>query len=770
MDTPATHSFGPFRLDPQRRRLERDGVAVPLSPRAFDILQVLVEERGRVLSRAEIMARVWPGLAVEEHNLSVQMSKLRRALGDTGEEAAVIATLPGRGYRFVAAVDAPAPQPGTAAPAVVPAPTAPLGPSPTLPPTGDVAPGPAPPGDAVPEAAPPDPPPPTAAPPVSAPAASPVPPRRTTVQPSRPRHVRRLAATLAATALAGLAAWLALRPARPPAPALSIVVMPFRDLSDGAGEAYLADAIGDDLTTDLAHIPGSTVIARETADSYKGRAVPAAEIGRALGVRYLVEGSLRAEGGMLHVNAQLIDARDARHLWAQRFDVDRDALGTARDAIVGRIATALGVELVAADSARSREDRPNDPGALDLFLRARSILDRDDSLDGFCAAQSLLERAVALEPASATPLAELGATLLRKVRSADDPTEQADVAEARAMIARALQASPRNPRALAAQAHALLIEGRLPEAIHAAQAALATDPANLDALAVTARGAAAQGRLDDAAQAFSTLLRLNPGSVANRPRLLQLANVRLLQGDTEAAVDLLGRATAGDPEPAPGVDSWGRAERCQPADDRRPRDARRDGGRPRALRPLRGAVAAPQHLAHRRPGDARDGDAAGLRADAGRAARGRHAGLRRRARRPPRRRHHAPAAVRQLRAHAPCRARRGERGHRRAGRTARGRPRAPGARPRRRAPRCRRTRVWEDPAAHDDSDDAFLDAAVRDAAPNRQIVVMADGPYGSAGYDGVLHLVSLGRRGVCWYRGGEEAWAASGMAAVDHRP
>ena len=129
MDAPARHSFGPFRLDTQHRRLERDGVAVPLSSRAFDILQVLVEERGRVLSRAEIMARVWPGLAVEEHNLSVQMSKLRRALGDTGDEAAVIATLPGRGYRFVATVDAqrppdaatrspapPEPLPGNASP------------------------------------------------------------------------------------------------------------------------------------------------------------------------------------------------------------------------------------------------------------------------------------------------------------------------------------------------------------------------------------------------------------------------------------------------------------------------------------------------------------------------------------------------------------------------------------------------------------------------------------------------------------------------------
>ena len=752
MDMPARHSFGPFRLDTQRRRLERDGVVVPLSPRAFDILQVLVEDRGRVLSRAEIMARVWPGLAVEEHNLSVQMSKLRRALGDTGEEATVIATLPGRGYRFVAAVDAPAP-PGAAASwppdLATPAPASPD----ALPGRTPDAAGAASVGDQSADASP-----------ARAPAPFPDP-----LPPARVPLFRRRTVLLAAGLAATLVAWLALRPVPRSAPALSIVVMPFRDLSDGPGQAYLADAIGDDLTTDLAHIPGSTVIARETADSYKGHAVPVAEIGRVLGVRYLLEGSLRAEGDALHVNAQLIETAGSRHLWAQRFDVARDGLGAARDDIVRRIATALGVELVAAESARGQRDRPDNPDALDLFLRARSILDHDDSLDGFRSAQALLERAVSLEPVSVDPLAELGSMLLRKVRSVDDPAEQTDLAEARAMIGRALRLSPRNPRALAAQAHALLIEGRRPEAIHAAQAALAGDPGNLAALAVTAGGAADQGRLDDAAVALVSLLRLDPGSTSSRPRLLQLANVRLLQGDIAAAIDLLGRATAGDPDPAPGAASWGRAEDASllmiaaRAMAGELAAARALYARYEALWPHRSVwrirARATREMAAL-PGFARL--EAGLR-DAGMPARAdEHAD------------HRIVAATYPLpeNSFAPTPlALSGATTLDSAGLAAllaatpapvvldlgAGVAVPPGA-------------VWEDPSAHDDSDDAFLDAAVRDVAPDRQIVVMSDGPYGSAGYNGALHLLAIGRRSVSWYRGGEETWAASGLAATDPRP
>ncbi len=730
--TPPTFRFGPFHLDPGRRLIERDGQPLPLGPRSFDILQVLIEQRDRVLTRAEIMAHVWPGLAVEEHNLSVQMSKLRRALGDGGAEGQVIATIPGRGYRFVARLEGAGEPPAPAGALPGPAPAGALsGPAPA----GALS-GPAPAG-ALPGATPP------------------------------PR--RRQAAIAACAALLLFIAWAALRAPGVPAPPLSLVVMPLRDLSDTPGHAYLADAISDDLTTDLAQIPGSTVIARETADSFKGRAVPAGEIGRTLHVRYLLEGSLRAEAAALHINAQLIDARTGGHVWAQRFDVARADLGSARDTIVHRIAAALDVELVAAETAQSRHDRPDDPTALDLFFQARSIQDHDDSLAGFKAAQGLLEQALAKQPDFADALAGLGALLLRKTQSVDDPTDQADYAEAQAMIARALAASPRNSIALAARAQALLIEDRYTDAAYAARAALAGDAGNLDALGVLAKAAFAQARLTDAVAPLETLLRINPGSLAERSHLLLLGNVRLLQGQTDAAIDLLQRAIAGDPQPASGVDGWGRAEGARllliaaaaikgdaagaaaayQAYDRlwphrsvwriaatasRPLAAL--PGFARMLAALRSAgmpdcasEAADDHVAPTStPIDDANFAATPLAAPGARTI-------------------GTAALARMLQDHADLLLI----------------DLGPGA-------AVPSGALWEDDAARTGDDMAFIDAAIarRHAGPDVPIVVMSDGPYGAASYNAVLHLVSAGRT-VLWYRGGEEAWAGAHLQAADRR-
>ncbi len=698
------YRFGAFELDLDRRSLQRAGEPVPVSPRGFDILAALVEERDQVLSRAEIMARVWPGISVEEHNLSVQMSKLRRALGDTGDDGQVIATVPGRGYRFVAALDEPE--------ADLPLP-------------------------AVPEAA-------------------------VTRWPRR----RRVAAAGAAV-LACVVGWAVLRPAVRPAPPLSIVVMPLRDLGGGPDQAYLADAISDDLTTDLAQIPGSTVIARETADSYKGRAVPVGEVGRALGVRYLLEGSLRAEGGSLHINAQLIDTGSGAHLWAQRFDIARAGLGEARDTIVRRIASALNVELVAAESARSLHDRPDDPTALDLFFRARSILDHDDTLHGFQAAQRLLEQSVAKQPGFGDALAELGAMLLRKIQSVDDPDDQADFAEATTMIARARAVSPRNARALAAHAQAMVIQGRYAEAAYAAREALGGDPSDVVALGALAKSAFQQGMLDEAGRAWETLLRINPGARSDRSRLLGLGYVRLLQGRTDAAVDLIQRAVAGDPELHAGADNWGRAE----------------GARMllTAAAAMRGDVAE----AHRRY-VAYDGlwphrsvwriaasasrKVAALPGFSALLAALRQAGM------PDFTDEHADFGVAPSAAPLPLE-------------TFTPTPLSvPGAMTIDTAGLVRMLQqpqtmlidlgagvsvppgaVWEDEDAQTGDNLAFVEASVQRAGGwSRQVVVMSRGPCESASYNVVLRLVSAGRQ-VVWYRGGEEAWAKAGLASIDHR-
>jgi adenylate cyclase len=135
------------------------------------------------------------------------------------------------------------------------------------------------------------------------------------------------------------------------------VVLPFENLSGDKEQDYFADGITDDLTTDLSHLPDSFVIARGTAFTYKGKPVDAKDIGRELGVRYLLEGSVRRVGETVTINAQLISTDSGAHVWADRFDGDRINLGELQVGVVSRLANSLGVELVRAEALRAMSDR-----------------------------------------------------------------------------------------------------------------------------------------------------------------------------------------------------------------------------------------------------------------------------------------------------------------------------------------------------------------------------------------------------------------------------
>ena len=153
------------------------------------------------------------------------------------------------------------------------------------------------------------------------------------------------------------------------APRLSIVVLPFENLSGDKEQDYFADGITDDLTTDLSHLPDSFVIARNTAFTYKGKPVDAKQIGRELGVRYVLEGSVRRVGENITLNAQLISTETGAHVWADRFDGERSKLGQLQVDFVARLARSLDVELVKAESLRATRERPDNPDAADLAMR-----------------------------------------------------------------------------------------------------------------------------------------------------------------------------------------------------------------------------------------------------------------------------------------------------------------------------------------------------------------------------------------------------------------
>ena len=157
------------------------------------------------------------------------------------------------------------------------------------------------------------------------------------------------------------------------APRLSIVVLPFQNLSDDPKDNYLAEGITEDVTTDISRVKGMFVIARESAYAYQGKAIDVRKVGEELGVRYVLEGSVRKLGDVLRVNAQLVSTDTGAHLWADRFDQNWNDLSAGQEEIVDRIGQTLNVALTDMESARSKRERPTNPDAFDLILRARSM-------------------------------------------------------------------------------------------------------------------------------------------------------------------------------------------------------------------------------------------------------------------------------------------------------------------------------------------------------------------------------------------------------------
>jgi TolB-like protein/class 3 adenylate cyclase len=195
------------------------------------------------------------------------------------------------------------------------------------------------------------------------------------------------------------------------APHLSIVVLPFTNLSSNPDQEYFADGITDDLTTDLSRISGSFVIARNTAFTYRGKAVDIKQIGRELGVRYILEGSVRRDGDKVRVNAQLIDAEEGAHVWADRFDKGQTDVFELQNDVTRRIAQALHLELIRAESQRARRTHTDNPDAIDLAMRGWATFYRPRSREQIAQARDLFEQALRVDPQSAEALLGLSRTL-----------------------------------------------------------------------------------------------------------------------------------------------------------------------------------------------------------------------------------------------------------------------------------------------------------------------------------------------------------------------
>jgi adenylate cyclase len=244
-------------------------------------------------------------------------------------------------------------------------------------------------------------------------------------------------------------------------PRASIVVLPFANLSNDPEQQYFADGITGNLTTDLSRIPDMLVISRNTAFTYRNKPVDTKQIGRELGVRYVLEGEVQRSGNRVRVTAQLIDAETDVHLWAERFDGDAGDLFALQDEITNRIAVALDLELVGAEATRPIENRD----AQDYILRGRAVRLKPPSRENRTEAVLLFERALALDQESAAAQSWLAIALTARVLDSMAGMAAADIARAEDLAERALAALPRSSVARFAKGQVLRAQHRHDEAI-----------------------------------------------------------------------------------------------------------------------------------------------------------------------------------------------------------------------------------------------------------------------------------------------------------------
>lgn len=340
------YAFGAFRLNPAEGQLTRDGAVVPLTPKAFEALLLLVENAGHLVPKEELVQKLWPQTVVEEANLAKYIFTLRQALGGGEKDQTYIETVPKRGYRFVAPVRRD---------------------EPTVP---------------------------------SQPAVSLVFAWR--------KGIATLAAVLVLVAAAYLA-WQRVAPSPAPAERrLLLAVLPLDNWSGNPEQEYFSDGLTEEMTAEISrlHPERLGVIARTSAMKFKGAKKTVREIAQELGVDYVLEGSVRRDENRVRVTAQLIQVSDETHLLAESYDRDlRDILALQSD-VARAIADEIRIKLTPEEASRLASTRSVDPEAHDAYLRGRYHWNRDEPED-LEKARQYFERALQIDPRHARAHAAL---------------------------------------------------------------------------------------------------------------------------------------------------------------------------------------------------------------------------------------------------------------------------------------------------------------------------------------------------------------------------
>jgi adenylate cyclase len=322
------------------------------------------------------------------------------------------------------------------------------------------------------------------------------------------------------------------------APRLSLVVLPFANLSNDPQQEYFADGITDDLTTDMSRIEDSVVIARNTAFTYKGREADARKIGRELGVRYVVEGSVQHSGKEVRINVQLVDAATGAQLWAERFDRDVGDLFALQNEITARVARALQSQLAIAEAARPVAH----PDALDFILRGRAEVTKPISRETYDEAVRDFETALALDPRSADAQAWLAAVLTVRVLDELSNFPDVDLHRAEQLDTRALGSAPNSALAHYVKGQVLRAQARCGEAIPEYETAIALDRSRAPAYAHLGWCKFLSGAMDGAIPYLEQAIHLSPHEPGIAAWYGQIGVMQLLQGNIDDALSSLERA------------------------------------------------------------------------------------------------------------------------------------------------------------------------------------------------------------------------------------
>jgi serine/threonine-protein kinase len=578
------YEFGGFRVDPAKRRLQRvDGTPVPLTPRVFDTLLYMVEHHDTVLDKERIMEAVWPDSIVEENNLAQAISKLRQVFGETPGSHNYIVTVPGRGYRFVAGVNARTADAGSAVRAA-PATTEATIQQPTLE-TRDARPS----------------------------------DLQTLEAPTNERDGLPAKAAwhwpivILAIVIVSLAALIFGRYRRLPvstqAPSSSVpagavsavptpiseksvAVLPFDNLSDEKQNAYFAAGVQDEITSNLARIAELKVISRTSANLYKsGYPRNSRDIGQQLGVAHLLEGSVQRIGNRLRVNAQLINAPTDAHVWAQTYDRDVADLFAIQSEIAQAIASQLYAKISPAEKRAIERPPTADLTAFDLYTHAKDLSLRSPFTNtgkkDLLQAADLLNQALARDPAffraycqlafthdylyffghDRTParLALAEAAIQAAFRLRPDAGEAhlaraenfyrgyLDYDKALAELEVARQTLPNDAHLFQLTGSIRRRQGRWEESIRSLERAIDLDPRNIHMLQQIAGSYAFLGRYAEAKSASERALAIAPDDVESK---LGLAGVQFeWKADTKPLHQLIDSVRATNPGAIPDIAS-----------------------------------------------------------------------------------------------------------------------------------------------------------------------------------------------------------------------